>query len=449
MAGEEIIHAADPSRVEAGRKAAETRRLRREAALAGVAAPVVGPAPVKPVAVPVEVAAVPAVVPAAASSVSEAEAREALVKLEKSLNAAFPERREVIRGLLLAVLGRQHALLLGPPGTAKSLLIETLSEALALTRFEKLLTAYTDPSELFGPLDVAALKEGKRRTIITGMAPTAQVVVLDEIFKANSSILNSLLALINERKFHDGSSILRCPLVSLFGASNEGPADDSLAALYDRLFLRFHVDYLSSDDNLRRIFRAGKPKVMKLAAGVIEAAQAGVLGVEVSEECEDAVLAIRAKLKEENIVVSDRRWVQSRVLIQAAAWLDGEPVASPEHAAFLADALWNEKEERTAVKRVVLALTNSVGANAQEIVEAARESVEQVRRYAGYDRGLVVAQGATANAKIDEMVAKLNGYLAKASKRQRGAIEAALAEVATAKAELVSLLKHGAAVEAK
>ena len=446
---------ANPSRVAAGIKAAATMRARRAALAAQLVgavppadAPVIPtPEPLAPTPIPAPPLAVapPVVEEVSVGGITEAQAREALRRLERELNREFPERREVIRGCILTLLARQHALLLGPPGTAKSLLITTLSEALGLSVFEKLMTAGTDPSEIFGPVDVAALREGRRHTVTDGMAPTAEVIILDEIFKSNSAILNALLALLNERKFHNGSRVERCPLVSAFAASNEGPADETLAALYDRLMLRFWVDYLASEENFLRVWRAGKPKVSRLARGVIEAAQAGVLGVHVSEDTEQAVLRMRANLKQEGIIVSDRRWMTAKTLVQASAWLDEEATALPEHAAFLSDVCWSEPEQRPTVKRIVASFCQTHLASAQELLLAAQEGIEQIRRYESYDRGLVLSQGAVVATKFSESLGRLDSMIAAASKRHRPQIEAIKADLVSLQTELSRIVAKGKA----
>lgn len=416
-----------PEASEAAKKAAATKAAK------AVAAPPPAPAPVSVIESQSPV------------GVDEAVAREALLALEKDLNEKFPERRDVISGCLAALIAQEHVLLLGPPGTAKTLLVESIAGALSLSKFTHLMTAYTDPSEVFGPLDVSALKAGVRRVITDGLAPEAQVVILDEIFKANSAILNSLLTLINERKFHNGGKAVKCPLNSLFAASNEPPQDESLLALFDRLFLRYEVEYLKSEENFRKVMLGGLPKpAVSLSEAALLSAQAGAAAVKVSPETIDAMIDIRNKLKAESIVASDRRWVKSLAFAKAFAWLEGESATSPEHLWFLADALWSEADQKTSVKRIVMAATNTIAAKVQEIVMAAKEAVENVRRIAQYDRGGSLNEAAKVNEKLDHMLAEIDKLKAGASKKQHaGAVQGRL-EVEFLKSELVKVVKQGA-----
>src|SRR5687767_2684039 len=169
---------------------------------------------------------------------------ERLRQVAATLEGQFLGKDEIIRLLLIAIVAGEHCVLLGPPGTAKSALIRTLAELTQAKYFEYLLTRFTEPNEIFGPVDIAAFREGVYRRNTAGMLPEAEIVFLDEVFKSNSAILNALLTLLNERRFTSGGKRIECPLISAFGASNEVPADESLSALFDRFLLRIRSDNL-------------------------------------------------------------------------------------------------------------------------------------------------------------------------------------------------------------
>src|SRR5260221_9628789 len=120
-----------------------------------------------------------------------------LGQIARTLESRFLGKDEVIRLLLIAVVAGEHAVLVGPPGTAKSALIRMFARLLQANYFEYLLTRFTEPNELFGPVDIAAFREGRYQRRVEGMLPSSEIVFLDEIFKANSAILNALLTLLN------------------------------------------------------------------------------------------------------------------------------------------------------------------------------------------------------------------------------------------------------------
>jgi MoxR-like ATPase len=171
---------------------------------------------------------------------------ERLSQLARTLQDRFLGKDEVIRLLCIAVLAGEHAVLIGPPGTAKSALIRTFARLMQAHYFEYLLTRFTEPNEIFGPVDIGAFREGRYERRTEGMLPQAEIVFLDEVFKSNSAILNALLTLLNERRYTSGGQIIRCPLLSAFGASNEVPGDESLTAIYDRFILRIRNDNLDA-----------------------------------------------------------------------------------------------------------------------------------------------------------------------------------------------------------
>ena len=157
------------------------------------------------------------------------------------LKQRFVGRDEVVELIVLAVVAGEHLFLYGPPGTAKSALIRHFSQAVDAPYFEYMLTRFSEPNEIFGPVDIARLREGVVATITEGMLPRAEFVFLDEIFNANSAILNNLLTVLNERTYRRGAELHKLPLLSLFSASNSLPEDDALRALFDRFLLRCHV----------------------------------------------------------------------------------------------------------------------------------------------------------------------------------------------------------------
>lgn len=247
----------------------------------------------------------------------------------KHIKETFVGKNEIIDLLGIGLLARENAFLLGPPGTAKSAIVRSLSKGIEGDKnFEYLLTRFTEPNEIFGPFDIRKLKEGELITNTDGMMPEASMVFLDEIFNANSAILNSLLMALNEKIFRRGKETKKLPALMFVGASNLMPEDESLNALLDRFLIRIKCDYVEPD-LLHQVLLAGwklesstTEEVPTISADEVRELQKLCRQVDLSATRNEYVDIIHS-LRNTGIKVSDRRAVKLQNLVAASALMCG------------------------------------------------------------------------------------------------------------------------------
>jgi MoxR-like ATPase len=248
------------------------------------------------------------------------------------LKRRFVGRDEVVDLIALAVVSGEHLFLHGPPGTAKSALIRQFAAATRARYFEYLLTRFSEPNEVFGPIDLVRLRQGTVATVTTGMLPEAEFVFLDELFNANSAILNNLLSVLNERVYRRGAEVHHLPMLSLFSASNHLPDDDALRALFDRFLIRCHVDNLRREA-MPRLLSAGwaleglDPPEPAVAADDLRALSGRIRAVDLAGVAE-RYAEVAFKIRDLGVAFSDRRAVKTMKLLAASAVLCGREAAS-------------------------------------------------------------------------------------------------------------------------
>src|SRR3989440_852299 len=250
--------------------------------------------------------------------------------LQTEMEGHLFERHEELEGLILALLSRQHLLLVGPKGAAKSMMIRMLASAIEGAKyFERLMTRFTLPDELFGPVSISALKKDRFSRLTRGYLPEANFAFLDEIWKANSSILNSLLALINERLFYNDGEVLQCPLETLRGASAELPQEEALSALYDRFLLRYQVKYIAEDGHLLEMMTDARGPDLKtrLTLDEIQDAREDGAAVELDRPRLGSIAELRRRLRAEGLRRSDRRFKDILTSLRAKARLQSRTYA--------------------------------------------------------------------------------------------------------------------------
>lgn len=234
--------------------------------------------------------------------------------------------------IVLAAVAQEHLLVIGPPGTGKSAVVRRVARMLGGRYFEYLLGRFTEPSELFGTVDLRKLREGTVETDVSGMLPEADVAFLDEVFLGSTAILNTLLGVLNERRFRRGHTQLACPLRVCVGAANALPDDEALAAFADRFLLHAFIEPVA-DAQLEALLEGGWRSDFAATDDAHALASLDLLSSRLPDVRLDAVRPALAQairqLRAAGVRLSDRRIVKAQRLVAAAAVLAGRLDAAP------------------------------------------------------------------------------------------------------------------------
>lgn len=366
--------------------------------------------------------------PSPASHAQKALLSERINKLAKALSDGVYERESTIKLCLLAALSGESVFLLGPPGIAKSLIAKRLIQAFDNSSyFEYLMTRFSTPEEVFGPLSIQELKDNGRYVRLTqGYLPTAQVVFLDEIWKAGPAILNTLLTVVNEKTFKNGSDIERVPMRLLVSASNELPDEDSgLDALYDRMLVRVFVNRIQNKQNFKSMLTVGTPQEARIPPGLAitddeyHLWQSQLDKLVLSDDVFEKLYQLKNMLEREidtqrldqaAMYVSDRRWKKAVKLLKASAFFNGRDAINPLDLLLLQDCLWNSPESRDVVREVIREFALRYAFDQSEVeqqIELCREELSRIQDELESEFGMMLSME-TSTGLIKKQVHQYN-----------------------------------------
>jgi MoxR-like ATPase len=329
-------------------------------------------------------------------------------------SAGLVDRGALVELVGLAAVAGEHLLVLGPPGTAKSEAVRRVARALGGAYFEYLLGRFTEPSEIFGPVDLRKLRDGVVETATAGMLPEAELAFLDEVFLGSTAILNTLLGILNERRFRRGHTSMACPLRVCVGASNDLPEEESLRAFSDRFLLRYFAQPVA-DPMIEELLEAGWSGETRAAAGPsatvedldrLRAASREVRMDGVRPRLADALRQLRGA----GVVLSDRRTVKVQRLVAAAAALAGRGAATRADLwplVFAVPDAADQDRAREVLRRLLEETESSTLPQAAEVASAGpRARAERLRR-----AGRALLDAGPADGDLEGWRLRLEGVL--------------------------------------
>lgn len=353
--------------------------------------------------------------------------RDHIAALVEWMSREVYEKEQIIAISLLSAVAGENVFLLGPPGTAKSMVASRLKQVFASARsFDYLMSRFSTPDEIFGPVSISRLKEHDRYERLTsGYLPEADVVFLDEIWKAGPSIQNTLLTVINEHLFYNGGSAMKVPMKILIAASNELPApDEGLEALWDRFLMRMVSNCIESDSAFFRMIRSeqGQPEPLSPALLIDNELynlwQRESRAVGCSDDVVAAIKALRRTFsrleKQDNnrlrFYISDRRWRKAYRLMQTSAYLNGRSEINLSDFFLLIHAFWNDVETiPPVIDAFVSSLTEPLSHTLSMIERNIRLSMKPAEQPAGKSGAAPQAQAAPEFAEHDYFYYKVEG----------------------------------------
>lgn len=336
-------------------------------------------------------------------------------QLLAALNGGLYEKEEAVRLSLLTAVAGESMFLLGAPGCAKSMIARRIAKAFKIEGddkpvryFEYLMNQFSTPEEVFGNISLKYLngdtESGKEeyRRLTEGYLPEADIAFLDEIWKASPAILNSLLTIINERKFHNGSKTETVPLKALFSASNELPAkNQGLEALYDRFILRLCVDFIKDEDSFFEMLEqpsssdfeiSDNLKQILISNDELNKWKTQIDSISFSEDAKSVITAIRKELTEKNenlakaeqnngepFEVGDRRWKKIARVLKTSAFLNGRTEVDLMDCSLIEHCIWNTEEQQKKSREIVSKCIEENGLDCDTAIEDIEDQIGEFK----------------------------------------------------------------------
>ena len=340
------------------------------------------------------------------------------------MNNLFVERDELIRLMELAVVTGTNLLMLGPPGTAKSALTYELCGRIENANyFQWMLNKTSDPSEILGPFSVKEMENDKFMRITKGKLPEAHIAFMDEVFKSNAPTLNALLTIMNEHIFYNDGKAQDVPLISMFGASNEPPEDETLDAMYDRFIFRMNVKYVHDSGNKKRMHSnyidnragllglAGKTTI---TLNELLTLQQAAKSVAVPKTIVNNFIRLINDLDRQAIHVSDRRQNECFKVMQGSAVLAGRNAVGLDDFKSLVYVLWEKEEHIPIIESAILKMVNPYDDRFKELKEnfnQVKMDIDSITDSSQKSKKAIESKGV-----IEKIVSKANKLINEASK---------------------------------
>jgi MoxR-like ATPase len=352
------------------------------------------------------------------------------------LRAELVEREVEIDLLLRSIIGRTNGLLIGEPGVAKSLAINSfISHVDGAQLFELLLAKDTPSEQVLGPVSLAALEKDEFKRITTGKIAEAHLGFLDEIFKANSTVLNALLKIINERKFDNNGHSIKVPLWAVLGASNELPGTDrdDLRAFRDRFGWTKMVEHVRTSEGLRNVIagqlvrnrgeEVATSHTIVTVQEVEELQQASAL-VKLPDPVMKALTELRSRAESENLRISVRRMFEGIKLMQAAAVLSDRTEVSSEDMKVFEHVLWTDPEDAAAAYQLTLEYAGAITKKAAKL----RSEFDEQKNALSDLKAEMPTDGSVPETELMGNIGRVSNMLKKLDERVQSATDAAQEE---------------------